>query len=785
MTSLCATAICAVVLLIPAESLARVGQGAAQTATAQTVSLKGRVVDPAGLPISGARVTAEPASTSSPSSVAAADAHGEFTLTLTSDTRSVRIAADGFEDLSVPVTIDRVGTERRDFRLKVAAVQENVSVTGTAGYGVSVISSATRTPTPLRDVPQAVTVVTRELMKDQLMTSMADVVKYVPGITAHQGENNRDDVVIRGNRSSADFFLNGVRDDVQYYRDLYNLERVEALKGPNAMIFGRGGGGGVVNRVTKEALFQPLRGASLQAGGYDNRRITGDVNQPLTSKAALRMNGMFEHSGSFRDGVDLTRGGASPTLTFMAGDRTKLTVGYEYLRDTRVADRGITSFQGRPAAVEPSTFYGNASDSHVKAQVNLASALVEHRWRGVTLRNRTMIGRYNRFYQNYVPGAATADQASVALTAYNNATDRSNLFNQSDLTFAATTGRLRHTIVSGAELGRQVSDNFRQTGFFNNTATSILVPFAQPSTSTPVTFRQNATDADNRVRASVAAAFAQDHVEVSRYLSLIGGVRLDRFDMRYQNNRDGATLGRTDTLVSPRAGAVLKPILPLSLYGSYSVSYLPSSGDQFSSLTAVTQQLKPEQFTNYEVGAKWDVFRSLAVTTAAYRLDRTNTRSTDPNDPTRIVQTGSQRTTGYELGVNGQITDAWKIAGGYAYQDARVTQATAAARAGAQVGQVPHHTISLWNNYQVTRRLAAALGIVHRSDMFVAVDNTVTLPRYTEADIAAFFTVRNGIRLQANLENLFNAKYFVNADSNTNISPGSPRALRVGLLLGF
>jgi catecholate siderophore receptor len=135
--------------------------------------------------------------------------------------------------------------------------------------------------------------------------------------------------------------------------------------------------------------------------------------------------------------------------------------------------------------------------------------------------------------------------------------------------------------------------------------------------------------------------------------------------------------------------------------------------------------------------------------------------------------------------VNGQITGAWKIAGGYAYQDARVTEATAAARAGAQVGQVPHHTVSLWNNYQVTRRLAAALGIVHRSDMFVAVDNTVTLPGYTEADVAAFFTVRNGVRLQANLENLFNARYFVNADSNTNISPGSPRALRVGLLLGF
>ena len=184
-------------------------------------------------------------------------------------------------------------------------------------------------------------------------------------------------------------------------------------------------------------------------------------------------------------------------------------------------------------------------------------------------------------------------------------------------------------------------------------------------------------------------------------------MRFDRFDLQYHNNRNGDTLGRVDNLVSPRAGIVVKPITPLSIYGSYSVSYLPSSGDQFSSLTTITQQVKPEKFNNYEVGAKWDVPPSLSLTTAVYRLDRTNTRSTDPNDPTRIVQTGSQRTNGYELGVNGSITPAWSVAGGYAYQDAFVTSATTAAAAGAQVAQVPHHTLSLWNNYQIHPRVAA------------------------------------------------------------------------------
>jgi catecholate siderophore receptor len=282
----------------------------------------------------------------------------------------------------------------------------------------------------------------------------------------------------------------------------------------------------------------------------------------------------------------------------------------------------------------------------------------------------------------------------------------------------------------------------------------------------------------------VAAVFAQDQVAVTRRVQVIGGVRFDRFDLEYHNNRNGDTIGRVDHLVSPRAGVVFKPIAPLSLYSSYSVSFLPSSGDQFSSLTAITQQVKPERFNNYEIGAKWDL-RALAVTTAFYRLDRTNTRSTDPNDPTRIVQTGSQQTNGFELGLNGEVLRGWSVAGGYAYQDAKVTSATVSAREGAQVGQVPHHTFSLWNNYRIHPRLSAAVGVIHRSVMFAAIDNTVTLPGYTRADVAGFFVLRKGLRLQANVENLFDTNYFVNADSNTNISPGFPRTIRFALVTRF
>src|SRR5204863_6362243 len=202
-----------------------------------------------------------------------------------------------------------------------AAVRETVNVAAAAaptGYQVPAISSATKSTLPARDVPQSFAVVNKELIRDQQMTSLADVVRYMPGLTAHQGENNRDQLVIRGNSSSADFFLDGVRDDVQYYRDLYNLDRVEALKGPNAMIFGRGGGGGVLNRVTKQAVFMPYRELILQAGSFANRRVAGDFNQPFGKVVAARFNGMYEASDTFRKFGNLERYGFAPTLTIAA-----------------------------------------------------------------------------------------------------------------------------------------------------------------------------------------------------------------------------------------------------------------------------------------------------------------------------------------------------------------------------------------------------------------------------------------------------------------------------------
>jgi catecholate siderophore receptor len=745
--------------------------------------LRGRVLDPNRAAIAGAMITTDrkgfpPASTIS-------NGNGEFLLSLEPGEYTLKISADGFAEATQTIRSKPSTFEPLEIVLQLAGYTATVTVTDMAGYEGFAVSSATRTLTPLRDVPQSITVVSRQVIRDQGMQSIADVVRYVPGITAIQGENNRDQVVIRGNSSSADFFLDGTRDDVQYYRDLYNLERVEALKGPNAMIFGRGGGGGVINRVSKQAGFAPLGELSFQGGSFGNKRVAGDFDRTLNSRVAFRLNGMYENSDSFRDQVKLNRVGINPTLTIVAGNETQVRIGYEHFRDNRVADRGIPSYRGKPSDADISTFFGNPGDSLVRARVNLASLVVDHQLGNLNIHNRTLFGAYRRFYQNFVPGAVNADETRVNLSAYNNATRRHNIFNQTDLTYAAKTGPLRHTLLAGTEFGRQISNNFRNTGFFNNLSTSISVPFVAPTISDQVTFRQSATDADNRVKANVAAAYAQDQIELSRKVQVVAGIRFDRFNLRFHNNRNSDNFSRLDNLVSPRLGVVIKPMVSLSLYASHSVSYLPGSGDQFSSLTAITQLLKPETFSNYELGAKWDLRQSLSLTAAAYRLDRTNTRATDPNDPTRIVQTGSQRTKGFELGLNGSPTRDWKIVGGYAYQDARVTSATVTAPVGARVGQVPRHTFSLWNNYRFSSKLGAGLGLLNRSDMYAAIDNKVILPGYTRADAAVYYTITEKIGLQANLENLLNKRYFINADSNDNISPGSPRGVRVSLAWKF
>jgi catecholate siderophore receptor len=635
------------------------------------------------------------------------------------------------------------------------------------------------------DTPQAVSVITSQLIGDQSMRSMADVVRYVPGVQMAQGEGHRDAPVLRGTATTADFYVDGIRDDVQYYRDLYNAERIEVLKGPNAMIFGRGGGGGVINRVTEQANGLAERELSFTLGGYGQTRGAIDLGQPVTDDLSLRLNAMYENSDDFRRYKDLERYGINPTATYDISDATRLSLSYEHFDDQRTVDRGVPSVDGAPIHGVVRTFFGNPWASHAEAKVNLTSAILDHEFTPtLSLRNQTLYGDYDKFYQNIFPGAVTGD--TVTISAYNNATQRDNLFNQTNLIWRAETGTIDHTLLSGVEVSRQTTDNFRNTGYFDpvvNVA-SISLPLSNPVTHAPVYFRQAPGDADNHSTTEGAAIYFQDQIELSAQFLAILGVRFDQFQTDFRNKRNGLTFNRDDSLTEVRYGLIYKPTDTVSVYVSRSNSYLPSSGDQFSALDVTSETLKPEEFTNSEFGAKWDIAPNISLTSAVYRLDRENSNAPGPT-PGTIVQTGSQRTDGFEFSVTGSITSRWDIVAGYAYQDAKISSTTTAAPKGRDVPLVPENSFSLWNRYQFARRWGAGVGVVHQDEVYASISNAVTLPSVTRVDAGLFFEMNDHFDAQLNVENLLNEKYYETAHSDDNITPGTTRVVRATVTTRF
>lgn len=667
-----------------------------------------------------------------------------------------------------------------------------------ARYGTTTTRTATRTHTPLRDVPQAVSVVSDELIRDQAMTGMADVVRYVPGVGMAQGEGHRDAPIFRGNVSTSDFFVDGVRDDLQYLRDLYNVDRVEVLKGPNSMIFGRGGAGGVINRVTRQANWNTHRMLDVQVGDYNRSRANIDIGQPVNDAATFRVAAMYEDSESFRDEFELERYGINPTVSLRLGENTLATFGYEYFRDERTTDRGVPSFQGEPLSTSRRAFFGDADKSDGFVRVESYNAVINHAFgNGITLRNSTRVGNYDKLYQNVYPGAVNAAGTHVALLAYNSATERRNLFNQTDLSFDFDTGRLQHTLLTGFEFGRQETENLRINGVFPGVTSSPCVAATAPprvrtdagcvaigiaNTTASVRFPQTFPGPDNSGVAKVAALYVQDQIRLGEHWQAILGARLDRFEVDFQP-RTGRALESKDDLFSPRVGLVYKPIEPVSVYASYSQAYVPRAGEQLNSLSLTTENLEPEKFINHELGAKWDILPTLSASAAVYRLDRTNVAVLVTPTVSQLVK--AQRSEGFELELSGDITQAWSVAGGYAYQDARITRAVPGMPAGTRLAQVPRHSASLWNRYDFTPAWGVGLGVIYRGEVFATTSNTVQLPSFTRVDAAIFHRISPQLQLQVNVENLFDKTYYASAHSNDNIMPGAPRSVYLGARLTF
>ena len=664
---------------------------------------------------------------------------------------------------------------------------ETIVVTGQrTEYGVRSTSTATKTPTDIKDIPQALTVISESQIEDQNLRSISDVMLYVPGASSGSGEGNRDTIVLRGNNSTADFFVDGIRDDVQYFRDFYSIDRIEVLRGSNAMIFGRGGGGGIVNRVTKRSSLNPYREFSLSGDSEGGVRVTGDVDQPLGQSAGLRINSVYENGESFRRHVDLERYGINPSLGVMVGSDTRIDLSYEYFHDRRTADRGVPADGSEPLEGFDSNFFGDPDDSFAKVDVNVGTFAIEHKFsEALTLRNRTLFGDYDKFYQNIYPSDLNEATRLVTLGAYHNRTKRRNLFSQTDLIWQNKLGGIDQTLLVGFEVGRQKSRNFRETGIF--APGQNIVGLDDPTIDVDVIFANAGSDANNRAWATVAAVYFQDQIRISPMFEIVAGLRFDSFKLKVDDlHGPGSEFSRSDDLLSPRLGVIFKPMANLSLYANYGRSYLPQSGDQFSGLTVTTETLKPERFDNYELGAKWEPIAGLLATAAVYQLDRTNTRATDPLNPAVTVLTGAQRSRGLELGLERSVSDRWQISAGYAWQKAKVTRRTTACTSGdCEVPLVPRHTFSLWNRYDVTDALGLGLGVIARSKSFTSIGNSVKLPGYARVDAAVFYEFAKGIEAQLNVENIFNADYFTTSNGDNNIAPGAPTTARATLRVGF
>ena len=681
---------------------------------------------------------------------------------------------------------------------------DTIIVTGKIeGYRTVETTSGTKTNTAILDVPQAISVVTGQQLKDQQILSVADLVRYIPGVSAGQGEGHRDQITLRGNNSTADFFVDGLRDDIQYFRGFYNIDRVEVHKGPNAMVFGRGGGGGVLNRITKGVLHdETLVAATASVNSFGDWYGASDINLPI-GQAAFRLNAFYEGLEGHRDAFDGERYGINPVIGGQLGERVKLQLGYEYAHDSRVVDRGIPSaFTGTilapagPLLGYRDTFFGvrGISDTgfaahmlRFRAEVELTNAL--------TFSAQSLYGHYDKFYRNVYAATAvggTVAAPTVGIEAYSEFTKRENFIAQANLQWRGNTGSIDHVLLVGTEYTRQDSNSERITGFFDPLVTNLAnrrvsVPLMDPINVPRIYFVAGAGGNSNRKvssRLNQSSFYIQDQISFGDKIDLIAGLRYDRFDLDATNLFTLQNFTRSDDLWSPRVGLVFKPIPAASLYVSYAKSFLPQSGDQFLSLDVTTAALKPETFDNYEIGAKWDIKPGLTVTAALYQLDRGNTRATGAT-PGTVVLTGGQRTKGFEFGLTGKVTPDWQVALGYANTRAEISATTTAAPAGRKIGQVPRQQFSLWNRYDLSDRFGLGVGLYRQTKSFTSISNTTALPAYTRLDAAVFFKLNDRIDAQINVENLTDTNYFPVAHNDNNISTGAPINARFTLNVKF
>ena len=688
--------------------------------------------------------------------------------------------------------------------LAVAPVAPATGIANSSAVGADVIVvhgdylyadkiNALKTPTPILDVPQSLSIVTADEIQKRGFTSVADIINYTPGVNTSQGEGHRDAIVFRGVRSTADFFIDGVRDDVQYYRPLYNLEQIEILRGPNALFFGRGGTGGVLNRVTKKATlgetFSGFRTSANTFGAYD---VWVDTNVELGDDAAFRLNAMVESLDNHRDFFDGERYGINPTLTFKLSPATMLDLSYEYVDHERFIDRGIpTGADGLPVEAFQDIVFGDEELNTMELEAHLWRATLQHQFSdNLKGRASAFYGDYDKYYANFY--ASSYDQAVtpdlVGIDGYVDTTQRQNLILTGDLIGEFETGRIGHTIVTGIEFIDTVNDNDRfnpvwdQTNddveFFTierplNFSSGIGVNASGQATRMTFSDLNDQTEAD----VGVFSGYLQDEIEISEKLDLVLGARFDRFEIDVLNAPADERRERIDEEWSPRLGLVYKPQENISLYASYSESFLPRSGEQFANINGSNNALDPNTFTNLEAGLKWDLLDDLSLTTAIFQIEQSSPQVAD-NDPETLDVIDSE-TNGFEVQLQGRLTERWYLSAGYSYLEGEIVDRSG--DTGLTPRELPENMFSLWNAFQVTDKFGFGLGATYQDESFINNSNTAVIPSYTRVDAAAYYDISEKLRLQVNVENLTDELYFPNAHSTHQATVGAPLNARFTL----
>lgn len=651
-----------------------------------------------------------------------------------------------------------------------------------SGYNPPTATSATKIEAPLRDIPQTVNVVPQSLLRDQVAQSMQDALKAVPGVGFSHGDGQRDQVTIRGFSAIADQFVDGLRDDALYFRDLSNIEQIEVLKGPASVLYGRGSSGGLINRITKKPGVN-LSEVGLTLGRWNQRRGEFDLARaPQDSAVSYRLTGAVERADSYRDQQFLDRKALAASVLIKPSSDTSVLLQADYLKDSRLTDFGIPAYQGRPVNVSPGTYYGaaNARDVDVsRAEVASLGATLNHRISdSLSLRNALRYYDYSLDRNNTLVGSVNEKAMTASLTRGNVQRDESGFFNQTELSQKLEFAGMKHQLLYGFEFGRQSKDLLSYSRA--NVATVSLFNPVLPTLPLRI---DGKPAADNHSVFKVASAYLQDLVTISPQWKALAGVRYDRFQQETHERQPGKPdLSRTDTAWSPRVGLVYQPSSAWSYYASWSKSFQPS-GETFA-LAANNAQLAPEKTTSQEVGVKWDLPDGKAsVTASLFKLERTNIKSVDPTSNT-VVPLGVQRTNGLELTFAGEIAPSWQVWAGYAFLDGEMTTSPAVDSGQPVQGKrptlTPRQSANLWVTKALGHGFGLGGGLNYVGARFANPGNTVTLPGYTTVDAMAYYRM-GPWDVQLKLNNLLNRRYIVaghGSSPNLNL-PGAPRSAQV------